>query len=250
MQHETRSGVLYVHNPSEVPIEVEIDLVFGYPVSDDEGRVRVVYYPDPEPEAPSAARWTRALPRRVVVPPGRRQAVRLLSRPPAGLPDGEYWSRILVTTQPQTVATQSIDASGAIQVGLKTATRTVTSLNYRKGDLRTAVVLRRFDHWSDEDKIVAEVDLERRGNAAFLGRLELNLIDASGKVAYAFDHSIAVYYDLLRHIEIPLEGLAAGDYSLRLRISTERTDIPQQDIVAANPIEESVELQLGVESSR
>jgi hypothetical protein len=250
MNHETRSGVFYVHNPSDVPIEVDVDLVFGYPVSDDEGRVRVVYFPDADPDAPSAARWTRALPRRVVVPPGQRQAVRLLSRPPAGLPDGEYWSRILVRSQAQQIESSEVGQGSGLRVGLRAVTRTVTSLNYRKGELRTAVVLRRFDHWNLGDKLVAEVDLERRGNAAFLGRLQLSLVDQAGEVAYDFDHGIAVYYDLLRHIEIPLDGLDAGEYSLRLRISTDRTDISQQDVLAAAPIEESVQLYLGAVNGR
>ena len=53
LSHENRSGVFYVHNPSDVALEIDIDLQFGYPASDDNGRVRVVLFENPHPQDPS-----------------------------------------------------------------------------------------------------------------------------------------------------------------------------------------------------
>jgi len=245
IDHQTRSGVFYVHNPSHEPVEVTVDLVFGYPASDESGVVRVVYFPEPDPEAPSAAGFVRALPRRMIVPPGKRQAVRLLARPPAGLPDGEYWSRIMVTSQAQSISTTAVDGSGNVRVGLRTATRTVTSLNYRKGELATDVAVRSFTAELHEHGVIVDVDLERRGTAAFLGRMEIQLIDAQGVEAYSFDRSVAVYYELFRRLEIPTVDLPAGEYELRLRLSTERLDLAADHIYQAPEQRFSLPITLG-----
>ena len=180
LDHQSRSGVFYVHNPGDTPVEIEVELVFGYPVSDDQGVVRIAYFPDRDPDALSAARFVRALPRRALVPPGRRQAIRLLAQPPPGLPDGEYWSRILVTARSTELETEALDGQENLQVGLRTATRVVTSLAYRKGPLQTGVDVDGFDTRLVDDHLVVDVDMERLGEAAYLGRLEVILRDSEG----------------------------------------------------------------------
>jgi hypothetical protein len=249
MDHRTRSGVFYIHNPGTEPIEAEIELRYGYPVSDENGRVRVALVENPGAAAPSAAAWIRALPRRVVVPAGQRQAIRLLARPPAGLPDGEYWSRIIVTASEQAPAT-AVDGAGQIQVGLRMATRTIISLSYRKGAVHTGVQLRGFDAIHLGDSLLVGVKMTRDGNAAYLGRLQLDLIDGDGNAVYRWDHSVAVYFDLYRQIVLPFGDLPPGPYLLHLRLSTDRQDIAASDVLPVDPIERALTMTAGTIDQR
>lgn len=245
LTHESRTAVFYVHNPGHKPLEVDVELQFGYPMSDADGVVRVALFPDPGPDEPSAAEWIKALPRRMVVPPGKRQAVRLLARPTAALPDGEYWSRILVTSREQQDV-QEVAGSPGVQVGLTLATRTITSLMYRKGELATDVYLRDLK----VENGVVSVDMERLGNAAYLGRLEVTLHDAEGSELWRFDRSVAVYYELLRKIQLPLADLPAGDYEIRARLSNDRKDLDPSLLIHAPAQEQRIALHWAPELSR
>jgi hypothetical protein len=249
MDHRTRSGVFYVHNSGTDPLEVSVDLRFGYPVSDETGRVRLALFENPAPEEPSAAAWIRALPRMVVVPPGQRQAVRLLARPPAGLPDGEYWSRIIVTATAQGPL-QTTEAAGNIQVGLRTATRTIISLNYRKGPVHTGVTLRKFDAVLLQDSLVVGMEMKREGNAAYLGRMELELIDEEGSVVRRWDHAVAVYHELYRTLGAPIDDLPDGPYLCRFRLTTDRRDISSDHVLAVEPVERALTVMVGTGRSR
>jgi P pilus assembly chaperone PapD len=243
MDHRTRSGVFYVQNPGLEPIEVQVDLEFGYPTSDDQGAVRVTLFEHPDASQPSAAQWIRALPRRLVVPPGQRQAVRLLAQPPAGLPDGEYWSRIIVTSKDQTPVRETSQSD--VRVGLELVTRTIISLNYRKGETATGVKVKNFSLEPGDDDVTVQVDLERTGNAAFLGRMELRVVDAQGAVLDTWDRSIAVYYDLRRRIVLAQDALPPGTYRVLMRLSTDRLDIDAADLRPIQPLEATAFVSIG-----
>ena len=245
IDHRTRSGVLYIQSQGDAPEEVSVALEFGYPVSDSLGGVRIQLIEEPGPDEPSAAGWVRALPARAVVAPGARQAVRLLALPPAGLPDGEYWSRVIVasrTAEPPVSA--SSDAS--VRVGLTLEMRTITSLTYRKGQVATGVRLDGFAAGIRGDTLDCDLRLARTGNAAYLGQLALVLTAEAGAEAGAaagrWSQAIAVYRELHRRLSFPVGSLAPGRYTLRLRLSTEREDIPPADVLPAEPVERALEL--------
>jgi hypothetical protein len=243
IDHRTRSGVLYLQNPGDVPEEFAIRLQFGYPVSDSLGSVHVQLMDEPQTGGRSAAGWVRALPARAIVPPGARQAVRLLAQPPPDLPDGEYWSRIIIESraaQPPVAVTDD----ERVQVGLTMQMRTITSLTYRKGRVLTGVQLEAFDARGGAGEVVCDLRLRRRGNAAFLGHVELVLVDRHGRQEGRWEHVIAVYDALFRRFVCPLEDVPAGEYRLRLSIDTERTDIPPGNLLPVAPVERVVPLRL------
>lgn len=243
MDHRTRAAVFYVQNPDQVPAEVTVELVYGYPVSDENGSVRVELIPDPPLDAPSAARWVRALPARCVVAPGARQAIRLLAQPPAGLPDGEYWSRIIITSrggEPPVAAAGSED----VKVGLTLEMRTITSLIYRKGEVMTGPRLDGFAARMAGDSLVTDVRLGRSGDGAFLGSLFLTMQDTGGRTVGEWRQAVGVYGDLHRRLAFPVGDLDPGRYTVHLRVSTEREDIPASSLLPAAPVERSLAIQV------
>ena len=243
IDHHTRSGILYIQNPGDDVEEVTVELEYGYPASDSTGGVHIELIPNPPADAPSAASWVRALPQRVRVQPGARQAVRLLAQPPADLKDGEYWSRIIVTSHsaqpPVTVSEEQ-----AVRVGLTLEMRTITSLIYRKGQVTTGVALEDFAVESAGDTVIAAVKLSRNGNGAYLGKIEFVLTAADGAEVGGWEQVVAVYYDLFRRYSLPTTGLAPGNYRLRAKLSTDRQDIAQAQLLPAPVVERTIDLMV------
>jgi hypothetical protein len=244
IDHRTRSGVMYLQNAGDVPEEFAIRLEFGYPVSDSLGGVYVQLMDEPPPGAGSAASWVRALPARAIVPPGTRQAVRLLAQPPRDLPDGEYWSRIIVESRASQPPV-AVAGHDKVQVGLTMQMRTITSLTYRKGRVVTGLKLDAFEARAGQGEVVCDLRLQRGGNAAFLGHVDLELIDQDDHRLGHWEHVIAVYDAVFRRFACPLEGdVPPGEYRMHLTIDTERTDISADHLLPVTPIEHVIPVHL------
>ncbi len=243
MDDDHRSTVFYVQNTGAVPAEMEVDLRFGYPASDSFGGVHIELVDDPEPQAPTATGWVRALPRRMVIHPGQRQAIRLLAQPPENLPDGEYWSRVIVTSR-EVRPTLSPEVDAEIRVGLRLETRTLISMSYRRANVRTGARIRQYEAQVSGESLEVAVEIEREGNAAYLGQLALTLTDATERRLARWERVVAVYYDLFRRFTYALPHLEPGGYRLHLELATVRQDIPAADVIQAEPVRAVTELTI------
>ena len=236
---DDRAAVIQLYNPSTQPEEVSVEAIFGYPATDEEGRIGLRMSEEGDPR--SAADWVQVLPRRLVVPPGQRRAVRLLARPPLELRDGEYWTRLIFTSRGQSVPVTGMDTT-AVKVGLGLEVRTVIALTYRKGEVDTGVRVREFDPRIVGDSIVMRPEFLRAGEGAFIGRMELTLIDTAGLPVRSWEEQVAVYRDYHRHYSYDVKDVPEGEYRLLLHIDTDREDIPEADRLPTDPVELSVPL--------
>ncbi len=236
-----RTGQLYLRNTGTAPEEAAIDLQYGYPVSDSAGNVQIRLIDAPGPDEHPATEWVRAFPRRTVVQPGSQQVVRLLASPPADLPDGEYWSRIVVTSRgaamPLGVADTAVTASIALQV------RTILALMYRKGQVRTGVELNDFRASVQQDSLIVWLALARTGNAAYLGTIGVEMREPTGREIGSWDTQIAIYVPMQRRLAFPLPSLPAGTYTVALSISTRRSDLASSDVLRADPVQRSMAVE-------
>jgi len=83
------------------------------------------------------------------------------------------------------------------------------------------------------------------GNSPFLGSLQAEIQDSSGKVIATNQQTVALYYEGKRAYSIPLpEGIASGTYKVTLLFKTERSDIPTSDLVQASPISKTLSITL------
>jgi len=245
IDHHVRSTVFYIHNPDDHPVEVSVEVIYGYPKDDGKGGVRVFLEKNPDPSEPSCAAWVKALPRRMILQPGQRQAVRLLASPPFGLLDGEYWSRVAITSV-EAAEPEAIANDQSVKVGLTLATRTVISLNYRKGPMTSSVELGVLEARLQKDAAVVTVDLKRTGSAAWLGQMDAVLEDAGGHEVQTWSRALAVYTSVHRVLRLPLEHpLYAGRYILSLRLSTDREDLPPEGVLPSGAILRSMALVYG-----
>ena len=209
---------------------------FGYPATDSAGAPYVELIDDPAPDQPSAADWIRAFPKRLHLAPGQRQVVRLLATPPSNLPDGEYWSRIIVTSRRQSALPT---AGSSVSASLIFELRTVISLSYRKGEVQTAPVLHNLDYAVQGDSLVMWLDLDREGNAAYLGQLDVTVTDTTGVEVTGLALPIAVYYPIRRRIAMPLGSRHTGPFAVTMELTTNRQDLPPINVLPAPSIARS-----------
>jgi P pilus assembly chaperone PapD len=239
----TRSASVTLYNPGTEPAEVSISSFFGYPVTDSLGQFMLAQPDSVLPSMPSAAGWIEAFPRRMTIPPLQRQTVRLLARPPQGLPDGEYWSRLIISAKGGSIPVSGVDSSANISIGLSLELRTIIPLIYRKGKLETGIAVNDLRATHVGDSVMVRVRLQRQGTSAWLGTARGTLLDAKGNTVATFDRPVAIYYDAE-----PAFGMAApsapGRYELRLELLTERTDITQDQLLRAPPVRDSVVVTL------
>jgi hypothetical protein len=246
IDHRTRSGSLTLYNPGDEPAEVTLSTFFGYPVSDSTGGFELRTIEEPAPDYPSAAKWVDAFPKRVLLGPKQRQTVRLLARPPAGLPDGEYWARLVISAKGGTVPVSGVADSSGVRVALSLEIRTIIPLQYRKGRVDTGVRTSGLAATVERDSIAVRVRLDRTGNAAFLGTLRGALVDSTGRVVASVSSPLAVYYDMEPRLTAPLPaaGLPAGTYRLRVDVASQREDLPPELVLVTPPTRDSLEVHL------
>ena len=231
IEHRTRTAQVHLVNTTDFDEEVEIELRYGYPATDSTGTIGVVF---PEPDSRSAAEWVRAFPRRVRVAAGQRQTVRLLATPPAELPDGEYWSRIIVTSRGAQVPVAGADS--AIQAGVNLEIETIISLTYRKGQVDTGVELREFDASVEGDSLIAWMRVTRSGTAAYLGTARIAMVDSTGATAASWNTPVAVYRELDRRFVLPIDSVAPGSYRVGFELDTSRDDLDGDEVLPGNSV--------------
>jgi P pilus assembly chaperone PapD len=246
MEHRIRSGSLTLYNPGDEPAEVALSTFFGYPVTDSTGNFEIRTVDQPAPDYPSAAKWIDAFPKRVLLGPKQRQTVRLLARPPANLPDGEYWARLVISAKGGTVPVSGVSDSSGVRVSLALEIRTIIPLQYRKGKVATGVKTSGLAAAVEHDSLAVRLRLDRTGNAAFLGTLRGALVDSAGKVVTSLSSPLAVYYDMEPRLTAPLPvtGLPAGRYRLRLDVAAQREDLAPELVLATPAIRDSLEVRL------
>ena len=241
IDHRTRGGSIDLYNPSPVPIEVSVSLLYGFPVSDSLGNVDLRTMETPPASEPSAAGWIDAYPRRATVLPGQKQTVRFLARPPADLADREYWSRIVVSSKAAALSLASPDTT-KITASLNVEIRTITTLLYRKGAVSSTITTSNLRTELHGDSIVTRVKLDPHGNAAWLGTLTGRFVGAGGKTVAEFERPMGVYHAVDPSFVLPLDSVPPGQYRLHIELKSERRDVPRSTLLQSPVVRDSIEV--------
>ena len=241
LDHRSRGGSIDLYNPSPVPIEVSVSLLYGFPVSDSLGNVDLRTMEQPPSSEPSAAGWIDAYPRRATVLPGQKQTVRFLARPPADLADREYWSRIVVSSKAAAISLATPDTT-KITASLNVEIRTITTLLYRKGSVSASISTSNLRTELHGDSLVTRIKLDPHGNAAWLGTLTGKFTGADGKVTAEFERPMGVYHAVDPSFVLPLDSIPPGKYRLRIELKSERRDVPRSTLLQSPAVRDSLEV--------
>lgn len=227
IDHRTRSGTLTLVNSGTLPEEIEINFVFGYPRADSLGNVHVQVVPEAPAGEPSLVPYLRAFPRRLRLEPGQRQVVRIFVQAPASLPAGEYWGRIAVTSRGGQPPIEQQQGELRMQVNVETVV--IAAVTYRNGAVTTGLEVGAATATRQDSSVRVAMDLKRGGNAAYLGRLRLVLVDGRGATVAELVEDIAVYRDMQRAFVLHAPAaLPPGEYRVRYTFDVERPDLPPE----------------------
>jgi hypothetical protein len=239
-----RSGSVLLYNPNTDPVEISISLLFGYPATDSAGRILLRTIDQPDSTMRSAATWIQAFPRRLTVPPLERQTIRLLASPPPGLPDGEYWARLVIAAKGGQVPVTGVADTAAVKVGLTLEVRTIIGVYYRRGAVRTGVTISNLRTALAGDSLVVWSHLVQQGNAAYIGTVQGALVDSAGAVRGEFKAPIGVYYTMAPRYAMRVGALPPGRYWLKFKLTTEREDLGPDVLLPSAPARDSVEVRI------
>jgi hypothetical protein len=231
---DTRSpaGTLTLYNGGSLPEELEISFAFGYPTSDAEGVVRVEMVDTAPAGEPSIVPFMRAFPRRLVLQPGQRQTLRVMVQPPAELPAGEHWGRVLIHSRGGQAPIEQ--QQGGVRMQINVETVIATAVLFRKGEVNTGLTVPTAAAAPAEGGVRATLDLARQGNAAFLGRVVTELVAPDGRVVAEREDPVSVYHTLRHTVVLPLPaGASAAGHTVRYRADTDRPDLPPGSLSAA-----------------
>lgn len=219
----TRTATLTLSNPGLRAEEVEIGFSFGIPVSDADGSVRVVFLDSAGLGQRSIMDYVRAFPRRMRLEPGQTQVVRLLVQPPEGLPDGEYWGRVMVASVGGQPPIQQ--QTGDVTMEITVRTVVAVGLYYRQGQVETNIAVASARATRSADLVALYLQLDRGGNAAFLGRVVAEVLDPAGNVVATYEEQVAVHDDILWRVDIPMPQGGTGS-SVRYTVEAVRDGFP------------------------
>ena len=236
---------LLVENQANQAQEVIIDFRFGYPVSDEEGRIHMQYDDADQAGERDIGERLRPYPQQFLLPPGQRQRVRVAVTPPGGdADDGTYWSRMTVTATAHDEATPAAAGDG-VQMSFNYRFRQVIPVLYRHGDQETGLEIENGRLSRDGSDLYLLVDLHRTGNAPYVGTAELEIRDQdTGETVDRKERNISAYTDLTQRFPIPEDELGAGQYVAQLAYETRREDISSSDLVLADDVTHIIEFEI------
>ncbi|EKB49858.1 hypothetical protein [Cecembia lonarensis] len=237
-------ATLYVTNPSDIPQEVNIGFIFGYPGNDAAGNL-VMIYEDSEMESKfGLGERLRAFPRTFILGPNQQQTVRLQVRPDRTLPSGMYFTRVKVSSSAQT---PDIGQTSNDEVTTKVNFRfeQVIAAFHKNGNVETGLHIGDLQTSLTDNKLRAVIPFQTLGNAPYLGSVYAVLKDGNAQIIAQQQQTMALYFDGLKAVELELpESFHEGTYTLELEMETKRSDIPSSDLVQASPIRKTVQIEL------
>jgi hypothetical protein len=146
----------------------------------------------------AALEMVRFAPRRVVLPPGQPQAIRISARPPEGLPDGEYRIHMTFNGVPE-VAPVAEASAGAEPQGLSIQLTPIYGITIpiivRKGELEASAAISNPRIERDaEGREVLRLDMARQGSASVFGEIVVSRPGQSDPLYVA--RGIAIYPEI------------------------------------------------------
>jgi len=229
LTHTERGGVVNLYNPGDRPVEVELGLGYGIPTVDSIGEFTLELGSTGPRDASG---WLQPYPRRLRLAPLQRQTIRLHATPPAGLPDGEYWARLVVSAKAD--KQDQASTSDRIAIGLGLEVRTVLPVLYRKGSPTVSPTLGEVTMARSGDSLLVTLPLAPVGDAAFLGTATLTVLDRDQQPVQRAELPLSLYA-----ASAPIVRIAALDpraRSIQVRVASGREDLEALPVIPSAPI--------------
>lgn len=242
---QNRFASMIVQNETAKSYEVTMNFLFGYPVSDSLGNMKMKYIKSPAPNMPSLLNSVNAFPRRFTLMPGQKQVVRMVVRPPQNLKPGTYWVRIVTSTTQQIPLTNIDSSKSGISAKINYVLNQITTLIYRTGNITTGAEITKDIYNKKDGKLNFLTSLTRKGNSPFFGNVRVSLYDKADSLVASKILNVKVYYNLVVKNSFNLDKLKPGNYTAKIdAIFDEKQDIPQSKLPVIPPAEKVLKFKL------
>lgn len=230
MDEYNKYGSMIVQNESMESYEVSISFVFGYPISDSLGNRTMKYEPNPDDSLPSINGWIKAFPKKIILNPKERQTIRMMVKPPAGLKDGTYWTRIVTSSLP--IENDVDSTKGGVSAKVKFVLNQVTTAIYRKGKNEVNLSLTNPKIFKDSsDNYQFLYGIKKGGNSPFYGNLYFNIYDEMDSLITSQKDYLSIFFDIYRNYNVKNNILKSGKYRAELVVEyNEKMDIPESKL--------------------
>ncbi|HRZ97130.1 MAG TPA: hypothetical protein P5084_06205 [Paludibacter sp.] len=236
-------GNLYVSNNSQKPHEVTINFAFGYPGSDADGNLVMNYNDSNAYKQYALDKMIRAFPRSFVLKAGEQRTVRIQVLPGQSRKEGFYFTRMKVLAKPQAEeVTQTITEGVGTKINFNF--EQITAVFYHKGKVNTGVTVKNLDIQQKDGALQLRPQLERTGNSPFIGSMFAKLKDAQGKVVAETQSTTTVYFTEIRRMDLKLDKVVPGNYTLELSFETKRNDMMAEDLVQTTRIVKETKVEI------
>lgn len=166
----------------------------------------------------AALSMIRYAPRRIALPPGQPQAVRLAARPDADLPDGEYRVHMSFRAipKPREVTDEAPASTGGVAIQLTPIYGVTIPIIVRHGRVEAQVAINQPRIEQSEDGPFLALTFNRAGDSSTYG--ELRVTKPGVKDPVVISRGLAIYPELdTRQVRIPLTAEQATALTGQLR---------------------------------
>ncbi len=242
---KTNKGIMTITNLTDQPREVSVSFRFGYLSCDSTGQPYILYDDSTAEQSKSLIPWLKAIPSKAIVGPEDELAVHLVVRQPAALPDGTYWTRMIVSSD--NISNPIDDSSKEHRQNFNINTNVVGSVVSRKGMATTSLIIDTISHVLSGNTLDFWLGLNRNaGNSPFFGRITIVVRDDAGNEICSPDESnVAVYYVCRQKFSFDRACFKPGRYHAEFTLDTERKDIPQHYIIPTEKIVKTYDFVVG-----
>lgn len=229
---DTRSASMFVNNPTENTVEVDVSLMFGYSATDSLGASYIEYADSVMADKYSLYPYVTIFPKKFTMKPKQQQTVRFVLRNTQKLPDGIYWTRIRTESGKiqEQLDSQNVDG---VKVLVNMRMAMVTGVFYKKGDSpnNTTLSIGNMTTRTDSAKMYLVYDFKRKGEMPFFGTAKLVITDSENKKIEEKEEQFSLYRDGLKAFEFDKKKFPQGKYKSEITISYENKIFPKEYLI-------------------
>jgi hypothetical protein len=183
----------------------------------------------------------RAFPRTFILPAKQQRTVRVQVKPSPGMKDGFYFTRAKILAKPQTADVDK-PVSDGVSTKISFNFEQIIPAFYKRGKVNTGLKINNIDISQKDTILIFKVQLDRLGEAPFIGSINAKILDNKGKTIETFQSSTTAYFNVLRRFEMNVAKVTPGSYKLEVTFETKRGDMAAADLVQAPPISQSIDI--------
>lgn len=184
---------------------------------EESGKLVAVEKVDANSDEEAALGMIRYAPRRITLPPGQPQAVRIAARPGADLPDGEYRVHMSFKAIPKPrPVTQQADATSGLSIQLTPIYGVTIPVIVRHGRVEAQVAFNQPEIVQGEKGPELSVVMTRNGESSVYG--ELRVTKSGVEDPLVILRGVAIYPEIgTREVRVPLTPEQAARFTGQLR---------------------------------